>query len=75
MGSLSEVAVTDVLGFLDEVLPPPPSAALEVGCGEGTLAVALLDRGYRVTGLEPDPDAAARAREKGVPVEEAELLA
>lgn len=75
MGSLSEVAVTDMLEFLAEVLPPPPSAALEVGCGDGALAAALLDRGYRVTGLEPDSDAAARAREKGVPVEEAELVA
>lgn len=74
MGSLSDVAVTDVLGFLDEALPLPPSRVLEVGCGQGALAAALLDRGYRVTGVEPDPEAAEAARGKGVPVETVDLL-
>lgn len=74
MTTLYDVAHAEVLGFLDEVLPPPPSAVLEVGCGQGRLAAALQDRGYRVTGLEPDPEAADAARSRGVPVEENGLL-
>ena len=35
---------------------------LEVGCGEGQLAWELLQRGYRVTGLDSDSEAIARAQ-------------
>jgi ubiquinone/menaquinone biosynthesis C-methylase UbiE len=39
---------------------------LDVGCGTGTLAVLLKRRhpGVEVTGLDPDPKALARARQK-----------
>jgi SAM-dependent methyltransferase len=32
---------------------PPPARALEVGCGDGALTIALADRGYDVTGIDP----------------------
>jgi ubiquinone/menaquinone biosynthesis C-methylase UbiE len=41
---------------------------LDVGCGTGRLSAALSDRGSRVWGVEPSPEMAARARERGVHV-------
>jgi 2-polyprenyl-3-methyl-5-hydroxy-6-metoxy-1,4-benzoquinol methylase len=34
-------------------LPSPPARVLEVGCGEGRLAVALANQGYRVSAIDP----------------------
>jgi SAM-dependent methyltransferase len=63
-----------VLSFLDRVLPAPPQRVLEVGCGRGELAAALLARGYRVTALDVDPDAVAAARAAGVPAVQGDFL-
>jgi ubiquinone/menaquinone biosynthesis C-methylase UbiE len=41
---------------------------LDVGCGTGRLSAALHERGSRVWGVEPSPEMAARARERGVNV-------
>jgi ubiquinone/menaquinone biosynthesis C-methylase UbiE len=41
---------------------------LDVGCGTGRVAAALHERGSRVWGVEPSPEMAARARERGVNV-------
>jgi ubiquinone/menaquinone biosynthesis C-methylase UbiE len=41
---------------------------LDVGCGTGRVAAALAERGSRVWGVEPSPEMAARARERGVHV-------
>lgn len=35
---------------------------LEVGCGDGEVALALAEAGLAVTGVDPDPGAVARAR-------------
>ena len=43
----------DVLEFVTAQLPPAPSAVLEVGCGNGRLARALDDLGYRVVAIDP----------------------
>jgi ubiquinone/menaquinone biosynthesis C-methylase UbiE len=37
---------------------------LDIGCGTGRVAVALAERGSRVWGVEPEPEMAARARER-----------
>lgn len=37
---------------------------LDIGCGHGGLAAVLAGSGYRVTGVDPDPAAVARARER-----------
>ena len=44
----------------------PDHRVLDVGCGTGTLAVAIKQRnpGVTVTGLDPDPRALTRARRK-----------
>ncbi len=44
----------------------PPAAILEIGGGEGDLASALGQDGYRVTMIDSAPDAIAAARNKGV---------
>lgn len=50
-----------------------PCRAVELGCGTGTNAVFLAERGFDVTGIDLAPAALARAREKaeaaGVQVE------
>lgn len=47
-------------------------AVLDVGCGDGTLALAAWQRGARVTGVDPDPHMLPAARNKarilGAPV-------
>ena len=37
---------------------------LDIGCGTGRVAAALVDRGSRVWGIEPSPEMAALARER-----------
>ena len=37
---------------------------LDIGCGTGRAAAALVERGSRVWGVEPEPEMAARARER-----------
>ncbi len=44
----------------------PPGRALDIGCGRGDLAAALIKDGWQVDGVEPSPDACAIARSRGV---------
>jgi len=44
----------------------PPGRVLDVGCGRGDLAARLVRRGWRATGVEPSPAAAAIATAQGV---------
>jgi SAM-dependent methyltransferase len=49
-----------------ELLRRPPGRLLDVGSGRGDLGVTLRSRGWRVTGLEPSPEACAEAQARGV---------
>jgi SAM-dependent methyltransferase len=69
-----DVAIGEVLAFLERVLPAPPLRVLEVGCGGGELAAALIALGHVVTALDVDPDAVAAARAAGVPAVQGDFL-
>jgi SAM-dependent methyltransferase len=45
---------------------PAGAELLEVGCGEGDVAAELARRGCRVTAIDADPEATARARLRGI---------
>ena len=67
-------------GFAASRRPPissiagrPPGDGLDVGCGRGDLAGWLVQRGWRMTGIEPSAGAAAVARARGVTVLEGTL--
>lgn len=49
-------------GFL-ELLPSPGRLALDLACGEGRVARALSERGYRVVGVDSSPTLVRLARE------------
>ena len=48
--------------FVYYVPGPPRGTLLDVGCGDGAFLDRMHDLGWRVRGLEPDPEAAAVAR-------------
>lgn len=56
-GLLYDTPVTEgdggVGAFVRSWLPAPPARVLEIGCGEGELALALSEEGWRVTAVDP----------------------
>lgn len=57
-------ASRDDFDFYVEELPNPPAAILDIGCGTGTFALNLANRGYTVTAVDPAPQMIARAVQK-----------
>ncbi|MBB1493047.1 class I SAM-dependent methyltransferase [Paracoccus sp. MC1854] len=56
---------TDAVSVLTDALQAVGARdILDLGCGEGGIARALSRRGFRVTGVEPSPEAAARAAQR-----------
>jgi ubiquinone/menaquinone biosynthesis C-methylase UbiE len=51
---------------LVRLLDDSPGTLLDVGCGTGSYAAALRERGWDVTGVDASEDMLRRAREKGV---------
>jgi SAM-dependent methyltransferase len=45
-----------------------PGTLLDVGCGRGDLAASWIASGWRVLGVEPSPEAASIARDRGVEI-------
>ena len=51
---------------LSVVTERAPGRGLDVGCGRGDLAGGFVDRGWRMTGVEPSADACTAAAARGV---------
>jgi SAM-dependent methyltransferase len=47
---------------------------LDIGCGRGELIELLLERGWRVSGIDLNPEVVRSCRERGLPVDEGEAL-
>jgi SAM-dependent methyltransferase len=47
----------DVIAYVRSSLPRPPARVLEVGAGDGSLAVALREAGYDVVAIDPAGEA------------------
>ena len=55
---------TDALSVIAAAFEPlAGKRILDIGCGAGALARSLSDRGARVSGVDPNPEALAHARE------------
>lgn len=48
--------------------PRPGQTILDVGCADGQFAAAAASRGWKASGIELNPPAAAKARERGIEV-------
>ena len=51
---------------LEALAHAPPGELLDVGCGRGDLGAAFSRRGWRVSGVEPSPEACEVARAQGL---------
>ncbi len=60
----SDVPTRETVRFFASRIPLG-AEILEIGCGEGQVAFELLSRGYRLTGLDSDPELIARAQKRG----------
>lgn len=56
---------TETLSFLERWLTHP-LRILEVGCGDGDLASAMIERGHEVVAIDSDPAAVSAAKARGV---------
>lgn len=74
-GGATSVPTRETLAWLRGVLPAGAARVLEVGCGAGELAAALIADGCRVVALDADPEAVAAARGRGVPARRARFPA
>lgn len=52
----------------------PGGRLLDVGCGNGAMLRLMQDRGWRVEGIDVDPEAVSNARAKGLKVHHGSLL-
>ena len=60
----SDVPTRETVRFFTSRIPLG-AEILEIGCGEGQVAFELLSRGYRLTGLDSDPELVATAQKRG----------
>jgi SAM-dependent methyltransferase len=60
-----EVPTDDTVAFIEAQLKPG-ARILEVGCGDGEVAFALSQKGFRVTAIDSDPERVARAQKTSV---------
>jgi SAM-dependent methyltransferase len=54
------------MAALDLLDPKPGERILDVGCGDGTLSLKIIDRGAEVVGVDSSPELVEAARTAGV---------
>jgi SAM-dependent methyltransferase len=75
LGKLRDVVRQELVARqLAAELAPPPVQVIDLGCGQGTQAVALARRGYEVTGVDASAELVARF-ERDLSAEPAEVRA
>ncbi len=57
------------LPVVELLAPRPGERILDLGCGDGALSVALIERGCEVLGVDSSPEMVAAARRRGVRAE------
>ncbi|HWN83366.1 MAG TPA: methyltransferase domain-containing protein [Candidatus Udaeobacter sp.] len=68
----SDVPAGETLAFIAAHLPPGPARLLEVGCGDGALAIRLQARGHEIVAIDASRKAVARARARGLDARQVE---
>lgn len=61
-----DLMTAQTLAFVAPALPAPRTRLLEIGCGDGDLALRLAEGGHTVVGLDTSTEAVARAISRGV---------
>ncbi|MGH7681011.1 MAG: class I SAM-dependent methyltransferase [Candidatus Eiseniibacteriota bacterium] len=72
--SPASIQLQETLQFLKRALPPAPCRVLEVGAGNGAVAIALAAIGYDVTALDESNEQPTQAGAEGVRWVEADFL-
>lgn len=62
---MTDCATNYTRDFVRSALPPGARRVLEIGCGDGALAAALMAEGLEVVAIDADETAVARARALG----------
>jgi 2-polyprenyl-3-methyl-5-hydroxy-6-metoxy-1,4-benzoquinol methylase len=71
----TDFATQDTLQFIESVTEGRSNLRLlEVGCGRGHLAKALIDKGHQVLPIDVSEEAVAFARSLGLPAEQTDIL-
>ncbi len=73
-GSVRDLLTRWTLEWIQSVIALDGRRVVDVGCGEGHLAVALSQAGAEVVGVEPSQEAASMARDQGVDVRPVDFL-
>jgi trans-aconitate methyltransferase len=53
-------------GILEKLAPVAGERILDLGCGDGSLTVRLIERGARVVGIDASPEMVTAARARGI---------
>ena len=70
----SDLQYADTASYINRYAPAASARILDVGCGSGGLAALLGAAGHAVTAIDASETAVEKARKKGIPAQQADLL-